>query len=58
MGSFLKKNVNVEIGNDISPKPKKARKTFEKRKVAQIFEKGCADIREMLKKQNVIKQPP
>ena len=43
MGSFLKKNVNVDIGNDIQPKPKKARKTFEK-------SKGCADIQEMFKK--------
>ena len=45
MGSFLKKNVNVDIGNDIQSKPKakKARKTFEKLK-------GCADIREMFKK--------
>ena len=42
-GKFLKKNVNVDIGNDIQPKQKKARKTFEK-------PKGCADIREMFKK--------
>ena len=40
MGSFLKKNVNVDIGNDIKPKPEKARKTFEKPKC-------CAYIREM-----------
>ena len=43
MGSFLKKNVNVDIGNDILSKPKKATKTFEK-------PKGCAYIREMFKK--------
>ena len=39
MGSFLKKNLNVDIGNDIQPKPKKARKTFEK-------PKGCAEAEE------------
>ena len=45
MGSFLKKNMNVDIGNDIQPKTKanKAKKTVGK-------PKGCADIREMFKK--------
>ena len=43
MGSFLKKKVNIYIDNDIQPKPKKARKTFEN-------PKGCEDIREMFKK--------